>query len=359
MGFDNLKETFYLLLKDQHIIMSASSSTSPMTDTPARKRTKKENAPAVTPSGVGIVIFKKPEIGDLEGEEAPGSACIWVMDGDRTRKVPSLWGEWCNEFHASEPHNIYMVPLDESGNFQPLFVTGHIYTKEECGRAMLKHALSKKWVPKCVMDKQASDTFLAHVSTLKTSNNKADKKAIKRFVSERVGAMTGATIQAFIDLCVKYTTKVNMGDENGRPYLLQEVVCGKIERGSTADETAIKEGHEEARIPETFLRTKLQGLGPVEYVTPYGASWSATYKCHVDREVMQRWWNLNGEMRAKKTNWFCAHSWWSFLEGIDKDEMEDLKSKCEMRRGRWESLDTAKSILDAKSLNILQYVLKH
>lgn len=271
-----------------------------------------------------------------------------------------MWNDWSNEFYASEPHNIYLVALDESGNFQPLYVSGseyktgdpHTYSVLECGRAMLTHAFSKKWLAKCVMDQTRADTILDDLSRLKK-----DKKAMQSYASEVVSNLSDASVLRFIDLCVKYTKLVHAGD--GRPYLLLEIVCGAIESGHNADETALKEGFEESRAPVEELRKNLRATGPVEFVTKYGSKWTATYMCAFPKLKMEDWWRVEGARRKAMTNWFCPHAWFIYLSGMDMGAMESLKGMCEMRNGRWMPIEQAKQLLDSKSRNILGHVLEH
>lgn len=337
--------------------LSTSSSAAP----PPAKRTKTQADSTPVPRGVGVAIFSEDRLALAEGERAAPSPCVWVTDGDRTRKVPALWDPWSNEFYASEPHNIYLVPLDAAGNFEPLHVpatpTGEarVFSDEECGRAMLTHAIAKTWLPKCaISDPSKADAILAHLSTLKKNKN---KKGMQAYASEVVSQLPSESVRAFLDMCVHYTKLVNAGD--GRPYLLLEIVCGTIESGHTADQTAIKEGFEESRAPKEFLRSNLRSTGVVEYVTKYGSKWSGTYTCSVQKDIMEQWWRIEGVRREALTNWFCPHAWFAYLSGLDMDAMEALKGMCEMRNGRWMPIDQAKQLLDAKSLNVLGHVLEH
>jgi len=135
-------------------------------------------------------------------------------------------------------------------------------------------------------------------------------------------------------------------------------VCGAIEFGHNADETALKEGFEESRAPVEELRKNLRSTGLVEFVTKYGSEWTATYACSFPKLNMEGWWRAEGARRKALTNWFCAHAWFIYLSGMDMGAMEALKGMCEMRNGRWMPIDQAMQHLDAKSLNILGHVLE-
>ena len=342
--------------------LSTSSSAAP----PPAKRAKTQDDSTPVPRGVGVAIFSEDRLAVTKGEKAPPPPDVWVMDGDRTRRDPAMWDAWSDEFYASEPHNIYLVPLDSAGNFKPLHVPGlvyktgdaHAYGVVECGRAMLTHAIAKKWLPKCVMtDPSKAATILAQLSTLKKRNGKDDKKAMQAYASEVVATTSDASIGNFIDLCVKYTKLANAGD--GRPYLLLEIVCGAIESGHNADQTALKEGFEESRAPVEKLRKKLRSTGLVEFKTRFGSKWTATYACSFPKCNMEDWWRVEGARRKALTNWFCPHAWFVYLAGMDMGAMEALKGMCEMRNGRWMPIDQAMHLLDAKSVNVLRHVLEH
>lgn len=339
---------------------------------PATKRAKTKDVKMPTPRGIGLVIRSEDVLAMSPGETPAPSASVWVMDGDRTRKVPELWNPWSAAFHGQEPHNIYMVDVDENGEYLPLFVPGNahktgenrLYTPQECGRAMLKHALSKGWLPKCVISEEEAMSVLEQINT-KKSDKKGLKKYLKAFAVSKVdgngqqNGLTDETVQKFIDVCVEFTKKVMAGDSEGRPYLLTEVVCGKIESDSTADQTVLKEGHEESGAPLEDLRTKVRSTGLVEYVTKYGSSWSATYECRFPKLSMESWWRVEHQRRSTLTNWFCAHGWFSNLPGIDEEAMDILKGNCETCHGRWVSVEEARAIVDEKSRNILEHVLDH
>ena len=325
---------------------------------PKAPEPKKAKTEAV-PTGIGLVIRSE----DVSGASAAAASApsVLVMDGDRTRKDHNIWVPWSSEFHGKEPHNIYMVALN-AGAYDPLYVpaeahkTGeaHQYTAQECGRAMLKHAFSKKWIPKCVGDKAYADGVTAHIGNIP----KEDKNAIKAYVAELVNALDDTKVEAFINLCVKYTKLALIGDAAGRPYLLTEVVMGKIERGHTADETAVKEGFEESRVPKAFLADNIESKGLIEFVSAYTgrSSWSATYTCSVPKDKIEEWWLSEEKRRRTMTNWFCAHGWFSNLPGINKEAMESLKGLCETRNARLVSVEKALTILDGKSLNVFNHV---
>ena len=124
------------------------------------------------------------------GETPAPTPSIWVMDGDRTRKDPELWNVWSEAFHGEEPHNIYMVDVDETANICP-FLCPKMRTKlaspttpQECGRAMLNTLLSKGWLPKCAIPEEEAMPVLEHIKTTKEhiKTNKADKKILKKYL---------------------------------------------------------------------------------------------------------------------------------------------------------------------------------
>lgn len=332
-------------------------------EAPAAKKAKTEPVP----TGIGLIIRSRDD------SKASGAAAsppeVLVMDGDRTRKDPAIWDPWSSEFHAGEPHNIYMVALKD-GLYEPLYVPGnahktgeaHQYTAQECGRAMLKHAFAKKWIAKCVGNEAYAEGVVNHIKNIpKNEKGKADKKAIKAYAAKLVDALDDTKVQAFLDLCVKYTKLALVGDSTGRSYLLTEVVMGGIERGHTADQTAVKEGFEESRAPKEFLEANIESKGIIEFVNAYTgrSSWSATYTCSAAKADIEGWWQGEEQRRKALTNWFCAHGWFSNLPGIDDSAMESLKGLCETRNGRWVSVEQALAILDTKSLNVFKHVLSH
>ena len=339
--------------------MSALSTTTP--PPPPTKRAKTEAAQTPKVRGIGLVIRSEDALALSPGEKASPSPSVRVMDGDRTRKAPGIWDEWSEEFHGEEPHNVYMVDVNTTGNYEPLYVpaaahkTGdaHQYTALECGKAMLKHALRKKWVPKCVVEDQAEyDAIVQHIDSV-------PKSVAKAYVTSIVDKLEPPSVQKFINLCVRYTKRVLAGDTSGRPYLLTEVVCGKIERGDSADDTAAKEGFEESGAPSEFLKATMRSTGLVSFTTSRGTSWSATYECRIQKAQMDEWWGVQSAYRKGLTNWFCAHGWFSYLPGIVEGVMESLKGLCETSNARWVSEETAAAILDDKSLNVFKHVIRH
>lgn len=345
--------------------MSATFHTHAKPSAPMAPAPKKAKTEAV-PTGIGLVI-RSGDVSKASGAAASAPSVL-VMDGDRTRKDPAIWGPWSSEFHGKEPHNIYMVALSADA-YDPVYVpaeahkTGeaHQYTAQECGRAMLKHAFSKKWIPKCVGDKAYADGVTAHIGNIPKEDKKANKEAIKAYVAQLVNALDDTKVDAFINLCVKYTKLALIGDAAGRPYLLTEVVMGGIERGHTAHQTAVKEGFEESRVPKEFLADNIESKGLIEFVSAYTgrSSWSATYTCSVTKDMIEKSWLLEEKRRRAMTNWFCAHGWFSNLPGINKAAMESLKGLCETRNARLVSVEKALAILDGKSLNVFNHVCAH
>tara|TARA_B110000008_G_scaffold166808_2_gene166883 strand:+ start:1792 stop:2817 length:1026 start_codon:yes stop_codon:yes gene_type:complete len=341
--------------------MSAMANNTDTPRPPAAKRAKTDSD-APQPRGIGLVIRSEDALALSPGEGAAPTPSVWVMDGDRTRRSPGLWTAWSDAFHGPEPHNIYMVNVDENGQYIPLFVPGnvhktgeqHTFTVQECGRAMLRHAFSKGWIPKCVLTEAESGPILEYFKA-----NKKDKKILKAHAAQKVDELEDVAVQQFIDLCCDFSTRVMTGDSNGRPYLLTEVVCGAIEQGDLPFETALKEGHEESCAPLPELMSHVRGTGLVEYVTDRGSRWSSTYECRFTKQSMVTWWQTERARRKGLTNWFCAHGWFSSLPGIVEPAMDSLKGKCETCNGRWVSVEEALAILDSKSLNVLKHVLKH
>jgi len=322
------------------------------------------------PSGVGIAIRSKEPLA-LDGEsKTPGKPRIWVEDGDRTRFVPELKSAWSEHFFKKCPHNIPLVSLDSNGEYEPLYVPteamvreeGKTFTKEEQARAMLAHALSKKWVCKDVWPNQEECLSVLHqISSLKKEDKNDDKSAQKQKAKEIAYALSDDSVLKFIDLCIDFTKRVEKGDENGRPYRVTEIVRGKIEKGMNQEETAIKEGHEESRVSKQYLTEHLRSTGPVKYISPASGrvSWNATYELLIDEGDMATFWSTEGARRKAMTNWFCPLGYYQFLPGISVNGMENIKGQCEMSNGRWISEEKALLILDAASLNILGHVLTH
>ena len=319
------------------------------------------NSSVEKPSGIGIIIHSV----SLPNQEE--KSLIWIMDGDRTRWCPELKSSWTNEFYGEAPHNIYLVGLNPNGSFQNLYVPGQAmktgdgktFTKVEQARAMLEHAVSKKWIPKCIWSQEDCIQILERLNTLKTPKGKSDQKAIKVLARQIVEQLVDQQVEPFIDMCHRYTQFVEKGDAQGRPWRVTEIVRGKIEKGYTATETAIKEGHEESRATKEYLTTVLNSTGCVEYVSPDSGrrALSATYKLPVNPAQMVEWWNTEGARRHQLTNWFCPLGYYKNLPGIFVQEMEAIKGLCEMKNGRFVSQEEAQRLLDPASLNIMNHVI--
>jgi hypothetical protein len=164
----------------------------------------------------------------------------------------------------------------------------------------------------------------------------------------------------FLSLCADYTKLVFEGDNDGRPFLVDEIVRGGIKKGSDAGRTALEEGFEESGVPMDFLEEHLRPTGAVEYISPDSGrkKLNETYELLIERGQMEAFWGAEAD-RRKMTNWFCPIGYYQYLPGIDVNGMEDVKGLCEIHDGRWLPQAEAEAILDAASLNILGHVLKH
>ena len=340
------------------------------------------------PSGIGIAIRSKDVLALSRGAAAPGTPNIWVGTGDRTRDAPlpgsnkTIKQKHAEEFWQQPPHNILLVPLDPEGNKEPLHVPGcamkngepFVFSDREQGDAMVAACLSKKWVPKCVWPEQAeADAVFARLDTCieldeagkpkldRKGLPKADKKALKAMAQKIVGELPEGRAEFFLSLCADYTKLVFEGDNDGRPFLVDEIVRGGIKKGSDAGRTALEEGFEESGVPMDFLEEHLRPTGPVEYISPDSGrkKLNETYELLIERGQMEAFWGAESARRRQMTNWFCPIGYYQYLPGIDVNGMEDVKGLCEIRDGRWLSQAEAEAILDAASLNILGHVLKH
>ena len=365
--------------------MSAMNTSNNQPSPPKRAKT---GATKPKPSGIGIAIRSKDVLALSRGAAAPGIPYIWVGTGDRTRDATlpgsnkTIKQKHAEEFWQQPPHNILLVPLDPEGNKEPLHVPGcamkngepFVFSDREQGDAMVTACLSKKWVPKCVWPEQAEadavfvllDTCIelddAHKPKLDRKGlPKADKKALKAMAKKIVGELPDGRTEFFLSLCADYTKLVFEGDNDGRPFLVDEIVRGGIKKGSDAGRTALEEGFEESGVPKDFLEEHLRPTGPVEYISPDSGrkKLNETYELLIERGQMEAFWSAEAERRRKMTNWFCPIGYYQYLPGIDVNGMEAIKGLCEIRDGRWLSQVEAESILDAASLNILGHVLKN
>ena len=326
-----------------------------------------KRAKTTSPSGIGIAIRSKDAL--FEGV-APGVPGIWVGTGDRTRngRLPgsdkTIKQKHAEEFWREPPHNILLTTLDTEDNKEPLYVPGcamkngesRVFSAKEQADAMVVACLSNKWVPKCGWPEQAEAE-----AVFVLLDKCADKKALKAMARKIVGELPDGRTELFLSLCTDYTKLVFIGDQDSRPFLVDEIVRGGIKKGSDADRTALEEGFEESGVPKDFLEEHLRPTGPVEYISQNSGrkKLNETYELLIERGQMEAFSSAEAERRHKMTNWFCPIGYYQYLPGIHVDGMEAIKGLCEIRNGRWLSQPEAEDILDDASLNILGHVLKH
>jgi len=296
---------------------------------------------------------------------------VFVVQGDRTVKkgqAEKMWNAWSEEWDGI-PHNLYMfsgplrVPTEGVKNDKPV-----TYTRLECARAMIEHAIAKSWIWRGL---SKGATIKDNIESFVDDQGNPDKAARKAYAkvvvwpgrtAEVSPAISDEELEAFVAMCERFTTWCLNGSdgefgEPGLSHLLTEMVMGGIKEGSDARTTAIEEGFEEACINKAFADVNLKEKGLVEYSSRGRTSYTAAFLLRIPKADMATWLAAEEPKRVQESNWFCAHAWYAYLPGIHKAGMGKVKERHETRNRRWVSIDDARQLLDAKNLGILDHVL--
>jgi hypothetical protein len=330
-----------------------------------------KNQGNIKPRGSAVCTLSN-ELVLLAGQKTPELE-VFVTDGDRTEKkgrAKKMWTAWSEEWDGV-PHNLYMfygplrVPTEGVKRDEPV-----TYTRLECARAMIEHAIAKSWIWRGL---SKGATIKDNIESFVDDQGNPDKAARKAYAkvvvwpgrtAEVSPAISDEELEAFVAMCDSFTIWCLKGSEkedgpSGVPHLLTEMVMGSIKEGSDARTTAVDEAFEEACIDKTFARLNLQDKGLVEYTSRGRSSCTAAFLLQIPKEKMAKWLLGEEPKRKEESNWFCAHAWYAYLPGIHEAGMEKVKERHETQNRRWVSLKDARQLLDAKNLGILKHVLNN
>lgn len=288
-----------------------------------KKATAESKSDEESVTSVGVVLFL-----------ILNSLYVFVTHGDRSLKEGKFWADWEEQWWGKAPYNTYPLQTTE-GEHIPLYVPAeahdsgqpHQYSREDCLRAILTHALTKKWFPKTVFTE----------AEWKEAQDKPPVEVVNGLSEEKLSAFERMLIH-FSDL-----------QKKGR-HLLQELGMETCKAGESAASAAKRCASEELGQNPT-----LENVGTYEYASRKGTSMSAAFAAAIPFDT--RFDQIMAD-RQKICNWFGPHAWFKYLPGIIISEMEKLKENRETRNGRWMHCRDAIQVLDPKNRQLLRFVMK-
>ena len=267
---------------------------------------------------------------------------LWVTQGDRTKKKgksSKFWAAWEEEWWKV-PHNTFPIQVRE-GKHIPLHVPAsahasgqpHQYSREECLRAMLTHAVTKKWFPKrCFTEAE-----------WKEAQDKPPVEVVKGLSKEK--------ITEFESMLIRFSD----WQEKER-HFLQELGMETCKKGESAAKAAKRCASEELCQNNLTLKevgtytfsTERKGVTKTRISAAF-AAWRPADDANYGNTMKER---------QNTCNWFGPHSWFKYLPGIVVPQMEKIKDHRETRHGRWLHVNDARLMLDPKNLQLLNFVMK-
>ena len=304
---------------------------------PQNKRNKQDKSGfSVLGEPEGSPPFRVNAIGNIIVNQ-DGLKMFWV-GGDRHH-----WGdkkpEWERAFYPKDddgnckgaPFQVYLVSPE------PLCFLGKTYTWQQETRYILKHMLSKKWVPRCCCpDKIAALSAEFDVNLVPKEQ-----------------------LRALFDLLCEFTNSVEH---------IREIVMGAVEGGATQDFSCVlatlsKETMEEVGLDCASYRKHFVGWSP-EYTSRKTKQQvtTAMFCTVVDEAEMQKIWDkVNATRRPQGVRtWFCPHAWYKVIPDIDLAAAEHEKARLETSDGKWVDIQTALAQdfgLDSKNRAVIEHAL--
>lgn len=294
-----------------------------------------------------------PVVGITNAIMTPGRDEVFLLEGDRHFWTDEIEQEWKQHFHKKVEHPTEKdkrgkpVKIIAGAPFQVYTVQdrlqfqGVLYNNVEQARHILKHMLSKKWVPTCC--------FLT------------PEAALAAVESQDVSQVPDHCLAALHNMLSNFTIRVSN-------LHYQELVMGGVEGGPTMDmgkvqETLYAESREEAGLSEQQVCSRVQFK---TFSDPFRGSVNAIYvSTFIDKSEMDDIWRRADVQRRPPggvPRWRCPHAWYKCIPGIDKDSAKVEKADNETRNGRWFLVDEAlnrKNFCDKKNIAMLEKILGH
>jgi 8-oxo-dGTP pyrophosphatase MutT (NUDIX family) len=292
-----------------------------------------------------------PIIGITNAIMTPKRDEVFILEGDRHFWTDEIKAMWKEQFHkkvehstekdkrgkpvkliAGEPFQVYTV--QDQLQFQ-----GVIYNNVEQARNILRHMLSKKWVPTCCFA--------------------TPEKALTAVATQDVSQVQDDSLAALHNMLSVFTDKVT-------DLHYQELVMGGVEGGATRDmqrvrETLYAESREEAGLTQQEVDSRKQFI---TFSDPYRGSVNAIFVSTFSYKAgMEAIWRRANDLRRPLggvPRWRCPHAWYKCIPGIDKDSAKVEKADNETRNGRWVSVEEAlnrEKFCDPKNQAMLKKIL--
>ena len=338
---------------------------------PAKKAKLEPQCPDNRVTGISLAIIKS-------GGDSEGDSQVYVFEGDRHFWIPEIKIPWTKLFWSPPPQNDKGVASSDdtehiSCNGAPhqiytvqdsLTFLGVTYGPRDQAPYILKHMLSKKWVPKCCFPEKAQ----------------AEQALEKSF---DVSTVETSHLDTLFSHLLDFTDRVKHIHYN-------ELVMGGVEGGPTfvmraVEDTLIKETYEEAGASIVSDIETVDGLvtamhydrgvidGKISLVgfsdpftsrktgeTVVTAMYVSTF---VNSSLMDNIWSdADSERRPHGfKGWRCPHAWYKTIPGIDKEAAKQEKAMQETRLGRWVSIEDAQErelFMDDKNKRVLAKTLE-
>jgi 8-oxo-dGTP pyrophosphatase MutT (NUDIX family) len=267
-----------------------------------------------------------------------GNTYIFLLEGDRHFWDKTVKFEWRQYFYGNKkdlglngaPFQVYTVTPE-------MEFLGKTYNAVEQARYILKHMLSKGWVPIVCFNNEDEA-----VNAVKTGN-------ISNVSDEMLSTLHG--------ILMYFTGKVS-----GVHY--HEIVMGAVDGGPTDDPEKIistlrKETFEEAGFQLVPGQTIF-----ICWADPYTSrktgvtSTTAIFQTVIDKDTMEAIWKKADSHRRPEGffGWRCPHAWYKTIPGIYLNAAANEKAIQETRNGAWHELHEALNkihFVDSKNKAVL------
>ena len=267
-----------------------------------------------------------------------GKTYIFLLEGDRHF--------WCKEVKFEWDQYFYGKKKDLGLNGAPfqVYTVTHVmvfdrktYNAVEQARYILKHMLSKGWVPIVCFSNE--------------------DEAVKAIRTGNISNVSDAMLSTLHGILMYFTGKVS-----GVHY--HEIVMGAVDDGPTDDPEKIIS----TLRKETFEEAGFQLVpGQAEFMCwadPYTSrktgvtSTTAIFQTVIDKATMEAIWkNADSHRRPEGfLGWRCPHAWYKTIPRIDLNAAANEKAIQETRNGAWYELHEALNkihFVDSKNKAVL------
>ena len=319
--------------------------------------------PKTSHEGVSEGLSNPPMdvIGVTNALMAAGRSMAFLMKGDRHFWEPETETAWKNCFHPEHKHP---TKTDKRGKpvktisgapFQVYTVglvlefLGKTYGPAEQARWILKHMVSKKWLPLAVFN----------FEIIFDQEGGYTEDSVDQMLSDfDVNMVPEAQLLELHSMLLDFTQRVS-----GVHY--HELVMGNVDPKPTKDkakvlDTLYAESDEEAGLTKDHVNQKSKFFG---WSDPYRGCVNAIFVTDfADPREMVDIWQAADDVRRPPgaAKWRCPHAWFKGIPGIDKEAGKIEKSYQETRDGAWHSIvdiQNRPNFVDSKNLSMLAKIL--